>query len=42
MSTSLKNADSISVKVDSLYQSFNKFIIENYSPTEEEKVKYEK
>lgn len=42
MNAASKYVNNISSKVDSLYESFNKFIIENYAPTNEEQVKYER
>jgi hypothetical protein len=41
MNTTEKYVSNTSSKIDSLYQSFNKFIIENYTPTEAEQQKYE-
>ncbi len=40
MNSTAKQGNNTLSKVDSLFDAFNKFIVENYEPSAEEQVKY--
>ncbi len=41
MNSTAKYSSDTSSKIDSLFNSFNKFIVENYEPSEVENLKYQ-
>jgi hypothetical protein len=41
MNSTAKYSSNTSAKVDTLFSSFNKFILENYEPSEAEHAKYQ-